>query len=253
MNTDLQKAGLGKRFIAAIFDGILLSIIAVGLAALLSSAFGYDGYMNSVNKAYAKYESEYGIEFQITENQYNELSEQKRADYDAAYKALTEDESVTYAYNMLINLTLLIMTLSILVAVIVVDFAVPLFFKNGQTLGKKIFGIALMHTDGIQVSPIQLFARTVLGKFAFELIIPLNVIMMIFFNFIGITGALILLILLIAEIICLAVTRTNSFLHDAIAGTVAVDFSSQKIFKNREELIEHTKALHLERAERSTY
>ena len=34
--TDLQKAGLGKRIMAAIFDGILLATLAVGLAVVLS-------------------------------------------------------------------------------------------------------------------------------------------------------------------------------------------------------------------------
>ena len=46
----LQKANLGKRIIAAIFDGILVSILAVGVAALLSLAFGYNGYIDNMKK-----------------------------------------------------------------------------------------------------------------------------------------------------------------------------------------------------------
>ena len=65
MVTNLQKASFGKRIISAIFDGILLSILAVGLAALLSLAFGYNNYMNNVSDAYAKYEAEYNVKFQI--------------------------------------------------------------------------------------------------------------------------------------------------------------------------------------------
>ena len=149
---------------------------------------------------------------------------------------------------MLINLTMMIMTLSILISVIVIEFVVPKLFGNGQTLGKKIFGIGLMHTEGIEVSGVQLFARAVLGKFVFGLMIPLSMIMMIFFNAIGVTGMAILLILAVAQIACLAVTRTNSLIHDVIAKTVTVDIASQRIFKTREDLIEFVKARHAEKA-----
>lgn len=249
----LQKASFGKRIISAIFDGILISIIAVGLIALFAGLFKSDDYLNKVNAAYAKYESQYGIEFQITGQQYEELSEGEKANWDAAYEALLDDEDAIYAYNMYINLTLLITTFSILISVILIDFVVPLLFGNGQTLGKKIFGIALMHKDGIRVSNVQLFARAVLGKFALELMIPIYIIMMVFFNSIGIVSVVILLVLLVVEIVCLAVSRTNSLLHDVLAGTVAVDMASQKIFESRDALIEHTKKVHAQQASRPTY
>ena len=154
---------------------------------------------------------------------------------------------------MLINLTILIVTFSILPAVLVIEFAVPLIFGNGQTLGKKIFGIAIMNTEGVKVNNIQLFARAVLGKFAIEIMIPLSIIFMICFNMIGITGIIILFAILVLEIICLCVTRTNSPIHDLLANTVAVDMASQRIFESREELIEYTKARHAEAAAKATY
>ncbi|MBQ8740192.1 MAG: RDD family protein, partial [Clostridia bacterium] len=220
---------------------------------LLSGAFKTDEYINRVNESYAEYESKYGIEFQITQQEYEELSEQQKTAWDRAYQALLEDEDTIYAYNMYINLTLLSTTFGILISVIIIEFIVPLFFGNGQTLGKKIFGIALMHKEGIRVGNIQLFARAVLGKFALELMIPIYIIMMIFFNSIGIVSIAVLLVLLVAEIICLIYTRTNSLLHDVLAGTVAVDMASQKIFESREALIEHTKKIHAEQASRPTY
>ena len=238
MVTDLQKASLGKWIIAGIFDGILISIIAVGLAAVLSFAFSYDGYMQTVSDSYAKYEAEYGVEFKINQEKYDALDQTQKENYDTAYKALISDKDVVYAYNMLINLTLVITSLSILVSVIVIEFIVPLFLKNGQTLGKKIFGIAVMHVDGIKISNIQLFARSVLGKFAIELMIPLSIILMIAFNSIGLMGIVVLAGILIIEIISLISTRTNSLIHDLLAGTVTVDMASQRIFENSEQLLE---------------
>ena len=250
---NLQKANFGKRIIAAIFDGILLSIIAVGLIALFSGVLKSDDYLNKVNASYAKYESQYGIEFKITEQQYNELSTQEKSDWDDAYSALLDDEDAIYAYNMYINLTLLSTTFSILIGVIIIEFVVPLIFGNGQTLGKKIFGVALMHKEGIRVNNVQLFARAVLGKFALELMIPVYIIMMIVFNSIGIISIAILFVLLVIEIICLITSHTNSLLHDVLAGTVSVDMASQRIFESREALIEHTKALHAQKVAKAKY
>lgn len=253
MSTGLQKASLGKRLIAAIFDGIILSIIAVGMATLLSLAFGYDGYMDTVNDAYARYEQEYGVKFNIGLQEYEKMTEEQKAQYDAANKALSADPDVIYAYSMLINLTLLILTFSVLIAVAAVEFAVPLLFGNGQTLGKKIFGIAVMHTDSIKVNNVQLFVRAILGKFALELMIPLSIVLMIFFNSIGIISIVVLLILLVVQLICFFSSRTHSLLHDVLAGTVAVDLASQRIFENRQQLLEYTKARHAEDVSKREY
>ena len=40
MSNDLQKAGMWKRIAAWMFDGIFLSILAVGLGVLLSGLLG---------------------------------------------------------------------------------------------------------------------------------------------------------------------------------------------------------------------
>ncbi len=252
---NLQKASFGKRIIAAIFDGILLSIIAVGLIALLSGVFNTDTHLNTYKAAYNKYSTQYDIN--LTANEYNELTPEQKSDYDAkvvlAEEAFSKDEAAVYAYNMFINLSLIIITFSVLIGTIVIEFIVPLFFGNGQTLGKKIFGIALMHTDGIKVKNIQLFIRALLGKFTIELMIPIYITVMVIFNSIGIVSIIVLAILLIVQIICLIATRTNSLLHDVLAGTVAVDMASQRIFDSREALIEYTKKLHAQQANKPIY
>lgn len=253
MITDLQKASVWKRIAAGIFDGILLCILAVGFAWLLTAALDYNSYNASLEQAYDRYEAQYGVEFQITQKEYEALSQEEQKNYDAAYQALTADEDVLYTYNMLINLTMLITTFGILLSVLVLEFLVPLWLKNGQTIGKKIFGIGLIRTDGIRMSNIQLFARTILGKFTIELMIPVYILIMIFFNTIGTVGVLVLGAILLGEIICMAVTKTNSLLHDVLAGTVAVDLSSQMIFESVEDQIEYTKKIHAEQVSRSDY
>lgn len=253
MISDLQKASIWKRVSAAMFDVILLGVLAVGLAYLLAVVTGYDGYNETMNSAFADYEQRYGVTFEMTEEQYNAMTEAERNRYNEAYDALCRDEEAMYAYNMMINLTMLISTFGILIAFLILEFAVPLRLGNGQTLGKKIFGICLMRTDGIRISAPLLFIRTVLGKYTIETMIPVLIIVMIFFNMVGLVGTLVLGLILVLQIILLAATSTNSVIHDLLAKTVVVDYLSQRIFESEEELIEYKEKLHAERAARSEY
>ena len=250
---DLQKASLWKRIAAWMFDGILTCILAVGFGFLLSMLLGYDGYSEALNASYAQYEQEYGIVFEITQEEYEAMTEQERSNYNAAYDALIRDEDAMYAYNMTINLTLVITSIGILLAVLLWEFVIPLWLGNGQTLGKKIFSLCLVRNDGVKVNNMQLFARTVLGKFTIETMVPICTLMLIFWGTIGLTGTVILFVLVLAELICLAVTRTNSAIHDLLAGTAVVDISSQMIFRSTEDLIAYKKQVAADRAARQPY
>lgn len=253
MTHDLQKASLWKRASAWIFDFILLGILIVGVAFVLSAVLGYNGYNETLDAAYAQYEAQYDVEFEISQEQYLAMTEQQRHNYDTAYNALVSDQEAMYAYNMVLNLTMLITTLSILIAYLALEFALPLFLGNGQTLGKKIFGLCLMRTDGVQINNLQLFVRTVLGKFTIETMIPVYILIMIFFNMIGIVGTGILAALVLVQLILLAVTATNAQIHDLLAGTVVVDYSSQMIFRTTEDLIAYQKRVAAEAAARQPY
>lgn len=250
---DLQKASMFKRISAYLFDFIMLSILAVGLGFIISSLTGYDNYSTALNDAYDKYEAEYSIEFEIAEDIYLSFTDEERANYDAAYNALIGDADAMYAYNMVINLTLVIITMAILLSYVVLEFVIPLMLGNGQTLGKKIFGIALMRTDGVKISPPLLFIRTILGKFTIETMIPVLIIIMIYFNSIGVVGILVLFLILVLEICVLISTKTNSLIHDILAKTVAVDLASQMIFDTEADMIAYKNKVHAEKAARETY
>lgn len=253
MNTDLQKAGLWKRAAAWLLDAILVSILAVGIGFLLSSLLGYDSYNNTLEEAYARYEAAYGITFDISQEAYLGLSQGEREAYDAAYGALIADEDAMHAYQMVMNLTLVVLSLGMLLTLLLLEFAVPLLLGNGQTVGKKIFGLGLMHIDGIRVSRTQLFARALLGKYTIETMIPLYVLLMLFWGTMGILGGAILLILAVVQVVLVAVTRRNSAIHDLLANTVVVDLSGQWIFDSREDLLEAQKKRAAERAEKEAY
>ena len=253
MILDTQKASMWKRISAFLFDGILLTIAAVLFAWLISVAVNYDQPANRLQESYARYEAEYSVDFDMSMDAYAALTEDELANVNNAYAALSADEEAVYAYNLLMQLTLLITTFGILLAYIVLEFTVPMLFGSGQTLGKKIFGIAVMRTDSVAVNGVVMFIRTVLGKYAIETMIPVYIVIMIYFNSIGLIGAVILLGLLILQIALMAATKTNSAIHDYLATTVTVDLASQMIFKTREDMIAYKEKLHAEKVASSPY
>lgn len=250
---DLQKANLWKRISAWLFDGILLTMLAVGIACLLSSALRYQHYSTAVDQAYAKYEALYDVSFSIDEAQYSAMPEDYQQRYTDAYNALIADSDAMYQYNMMLNLTLVITTLGILLATVVLEFLVPLALGDGQTLGKRIFGLCLVRTDGVRINTLQLFTRTILGKYAIETMIPVYVVTMFFLGSLGLEGTLVVLLLGLAQILILAFSRTNSLIHDLLAGTAVADKSSQIIFPSTEALIECKKKIAAEQAARQIY
>lgn len=253
MTYDIQKASITKRISAFLFDSILTGIVIVAVALLLSWLLGYDGYDADLKEAYDTYEKQYGINFEITQEEYLALSEDERADYDDAYAALVADTDAMYNYNMVINLTLLMITGGVLLGIMMIEFVVPMLLGNGQTLGKKIFGIALIRQDGVKLNTMQLFARTVLGKFTLETMLPVYMLIMIFFNAIGGIGLIVIAGIGLLQLILLVVTRNNQLLHDLLAGTVAVDMASQMIFKTTDDLIAYQKRVAAEKATRQPY
>lgn len=250
---DLQKANIMKRFAAWLIDSMLVAVLAVGFGFVLSLAFGYDNYNDTVTSGYAKYETEYGVTFNISQDSYQAMTEQQRSNYDTAYAALISDAEILHAYNMVVSLSLLVISLSLLLACFVLEFLVPLWFKNGQTIGKRVFSLAVIRTDGVQLTTLQLFVRSILGKFTVETMIPTYILLMIFWGTMGVVGLIVLAALIMVQIIMLTASSTNASIHDSLACTVVVDYPSQRIFNNTDELIEYTKRIHAEQASRQDY
>ena len=234
------------------FDVILLSVAAVGFAFIISAITGYDVQSRRLDDIYARYEQEYGVSFGITEDEYNALPEAEKENFDKAGEALNADAEAAGLFMMVVNLTIVIISISLLLAYMLLEFVVPLLFGNGQTLGKKIFGICLVRTDGVKVTPVMLLIRTLLGKYTIETMVPVLILIMIYFRIVGLTGTVVLLLILLIQMIIFAATRNHSLIHDLLAGTAA-DMASQHIFESEDELIEYKKKLAAEAAAKKEY
>ncbi len=253
MAHELQTAHIWKRIAAWLFDTILLGVLAVAFGMILSALLGYDAHSDTLDRAYETYETQFGVSFELTQTEYEAMSDQERENYNAAYEALIADEEAMYAYNMMISLSLVIISLGILLAVILWEFVVPLWLGHGRTLGKKIFGLCIVRSDGVKMNTMQLFTRSILGKYAIETMIPVLIVLMIFWGTMGVMGTVVLLTLSIGQVFSVLVTRSRSAIHDLLAGTVVVDYASQTIFRTTEDLIEYQKRIAADRAARATY
>ncbi len=246
----LQKASILRRFSAYLLDIILLLILVTGVASILSLAFNYDSYSNRLDELSLQYQQEYGID--ITKD-YGTLTPEEKEIFDAADKAFGSDPEVLYNHQMMISLSILIITFSVLLAYVILEFIVPLLFKNGQTIGKKVFAIGVMRVDGVKITPPFLFIRTILGKFTIETMVPVLMVLMIYFGSIGMMGVIIIGLVLVFNVALIITTKTNSAIHDAISQTVTVDMATQLIFNTPEELLAYKQRVHEEEANKAAY
>lgn len=244
---DIQKASILKRVSAWILDVILLATLAVGAAWGITSALGYDGYADKVDEKLEYYEELYGVDSDITQEEFDKLSDEEKALYEAANKAVSEDEELKYLYSMMFNLTLITVTFALLIAYLILEFTVPLIFGNGQTVGKKVFGIGIIRRDGIRVSVFMMFVRTLLGKFTVETMIPALLLIMSYFGIIGFEGLIIIVALIFVQLVMLIATKDRSVIHDKLAQSTAIDLASQMIFESVEELTAYKNKLHEEK------
>lgn len=253
MRFELQRADFWKRISAFLFDIIIFGILLMGVATAMSAILDYDKYLDIVEQVEMEYVEKYGINPDITDEEFAALTDEEKEPYLECDRKRQQDERLIIAYNILIDFAVAIISVSILVASVVLELVVPIFLKNGQTLGKKIFGLAVIHTNGVRLRGQAHFIRSIIGKCAMETMIPAYLILMVLFGNLGIVGAAVLGLILILQIAVIASTKTRSAIHDLISDTVVVDFQSQMIFENADELIAYKTRLHEEEVNKKEY
>ena len=252
---DLQKADIWKRASAGLFDIIIRVIGAVGFIFLLSLIVGFNDFSERYEARQDVFEQQYNVSFDGIDNieDFEKLPQEEQDKINEAFAAFAADDEANYLFNMLFQLTIITVTFGILLSYAVFDFAIPMFFKNGQTLGKKIFGVAIMRLDNVRISGPILFIRSILGKYTVETMVPVMLVLMSAFGVVGGLGVIVALIVLLANLIMMLVTRTNSGIHDMLANTVVVDLASQMIFDSPEALLEYKQKIHAENVEQAKY
>ena len=244
---DLQKADMWKRISAWLFDFILLGIVIVGVATGLSVALQYDAHYENLEACYDKYEDAYGIDLGISNEDYEKLSEEVKQKYLEAGEKMQNDVEIRARYDIIVNLVLVITVFSIMLGFLIMEFIIPVCLGNGQTLGKKIFSLGVMRTDGVRVTNLQMFVRSILGKCTLETLIPVFIVIMIILRVMGVVGIAVLAALFLSEVVLLISTKERTPLHDIMSGTVTVDIASQMIFDSNEEMLAYKQRIHAQK------
>lgn len=251
---DIQRASILKRISAALLDVILIMILSVGVGWIISLATNYDSHIDKIQEYYDYYNEKYDIDILGTSDKYKNLTEDEQKAYDerldAANKEYANDSSAIKEYSLVINLSLVMISIGLFIGILVSEFVIPLFFKDGQTIGKKIFGICIMKNNGVRLSTFQLFVRTLIGKYVVETMIPVLLALAVLLGILNIVGTIIIIGLFITQLILLFATRNHTLIHDSFAYTVVVDKASQKIFDSEEEKIKYQEWLHEEEVKR---
>lgn len=121
-----------------------------------------------------------------------------------------------------------------LVAVGITYIAFPLIFKNGVTVGKKVFGLCLADSDGYKFKDKHLFMR----------IMPTVVVLLSFLIPIWNNVAILVIVPLTIVLVSFALTMASpkrSALHDFTAKTIVVNARTSILFENYAEEEEYTR------------
>ncbi|MDE6617563.1 MAG: RDD family protein [Clostridiales bacterium] len=274
---ELRKTGIVRRASASLLDVILLVVLTTGFMFILSLICNYSDQEKLSNQYYGEWEDfrkthvaavaeYYGYDYQTTGSEYtitkngekssldelmktlgNSKGEDAatKAAYDASLK-LTPVDKVNWQYQYVYNLLFMMISVGLLLAFIVLEFILPLIFKNGQTVGKKVFGICLVRPNCVKITNLSLFARTILGKYAIETMFPVLLVFLFIFGGLGILALILLAALALLNIVLFFATKNRTLIHDLLAYTVAADMRTQMIFQTEDELVEKKALAHKE-------
>ena len=272
---ELKKAGFFKRASALLLDAILLAVLSTGFMWILDLICHCSGAWKSANLDYTAWEEfreayakdiadTYGFNYvagedgrsytltQVIDGQEqavpfktmtnaledDENRSERMEEAYTAFKKLTPEEEVDKEYRYAFLLLMVVISIGILLSYLILEFILPIILKNGQTVGKKVFSLCLVRSNCVKISVLSLFARTLIGKYAIETMFPIMLIFLFLFGGLGVVAIIVFAALVLLNIILFFVTKNRLPIHDAIAGTVVVDKSTQMIFQSEEELAE---------------
>ena len=136
-----------KRISAALCDFIALTIVAVGVAFVLSLILGFDAKIDHLEEISEGYETRFGVDFQIPNEDYQKLSDEEKDLYEQAMDAFSADIEANNVFSLIINHILIMTTIGTLTAFFLLEFIVPLlknytFLNTGLSIffnGKRFY------------------------------------------------------------------------------------------------------------------
>lgn len=220
----IHNAGLFQRFIALLVDLILVFFLHFTFSLILvtpiSNQFGYQQLVTEYNEQLVLFNlGEYDTEGAFI--MYN-MADIDQEDLQAFYA----DPTARAISGRKFVFDFIQVSSGLLLGELVVLFLIPLWLKNGQTIGKKLMRLGLVDNQGLKVKPINLFMRFLIGWFVFETALSLILMM-----FMGLP-----IFILISALVAL-MTKNKRALHDIIGSTIVVNLDKMVVYETIEERI----------------
>ena len=224
-----------NRIAAFIIDAILLLILFTGILYFISLIANFDAHYAILQEEYKRVGY---LVFNPEINDYQTISPTD-PNFDYVVELINDNEVLLKELSFVNTFSVNAPLIGLAIALFVLEFIIPLIFKNGQTIGMKFFKIALISNNNLAITTTQLFARCIIGKIAVLGIIPLLSILYIFLNSGGgLFGTLILLIIVIVQMAMLIKNKNHEGLADKIANVYPVNFTETVIYKTQKEFDE---------------
>ena len=227
-----KKATWFKRILAFLLDVILFAVLVSGMMLLLSFVLGYQRDLELLEEKYIQY----GIYVLNNSGTYEFCTTVNNEACLDAWEAFNLDAEACAYYDSTAIKTIPILIGGIFFSELILDFIVPLFIKNGRTIGMFCLGIAYLDTKDIQITSIQLFIHFLFGKFLVVSALPVFFFLMHFFNLWPNYGLLVCLGILLVNVLMKFFTPKRMGIADSIGKMYLIDNESQVYCKTVEEL-----------------
>ena len=229
-----KKAKRIKRLAAFMIDVICIIIVFTGVLYLAATISNYANMSAELEQLYI----DLGVKIPGEKEGQYVFCEIGNKECEDALKTLYGMDEFYVLFDGVQNFLIYGPIGSLFVSLLIFELIVPLILKNGQTIGMKLFNVGLISKNDIRVKPLQIFVRFLFGKFIINGIVPLLGILYIFVSDgAGITGAMLLLLFLIANLACYGVGKNYTFVPDTLSGVYPIDMQEQIFFDSEAQLM----------------
>lgn len=235
MGFEIQRAAVFKRIAAFVIDIILRGILVVALISLFASVSRFEEKKQRMDTIYEETAERFGISPNDVKDS-SALPPDVEERYRLANEALAADEEARSLYRWLIISYVAGVSGCMLIAYLLLEFLVPLLFHDGRSVGKRILGLCVVHTDCVRMEPAAMFVRSILGKYVIETMISVLGVILLNMGAVGPAVLMIPMMLLLLEAGLFFAGKDRRLIHDYFAGSVVADYQSQPIYASREEL-----------------
>ncbi len=182
-----------KRFSSGLFDLVILLLLSFFFIFLLSRLLHFNYYETSL------------------------------IDYDRAYEDLIEPWGVGNDYKKTLFQAFFILLFGVFIAFFLLEFIFPIIFKDGRSIGKRVFLLSIASTRYSGVKVFSLFIRSIIGKYLVETLPLLLSILMFLFNLNPTIFVVLGICVWMVNIILLFAFPKGRMIHDILAFTYVVE------------------------------